>query len=50
MTIMQFSELDLHENLLTALREKGFNCPTAIQAIIAIPAIIKGPKVLGPAL
>ncbi|XOD69877.1 MAG: ATP-dependent RNA helicase SrmB [Sodalis sp. (in: enterobacteria)] len=48
MNVTRFSELELHENLLIALRDKGFVCPTAIQTI-AIPAIIDGRDVLGSA-
>lgn len=49
MTVTQFSELELHEDLLAALSDKGFERPTAIQAE-AIPAAMDGRDVLGSAL
>ncbi|MFT4465730.1 MAG: ATP-dependent RNA helicase SrmB [Sodalis sp. (in: enterobacteria)] len=48
MTVTQFSELELHEDLLAALSDKGFERPTAIQAE-AIPAAMDGRDVLGSA-
>ena len=33
MTVTTFSELELDENLLEALQDKGFTRPTAIQAV-----------------
>lgn len=48
MTVTQFSELDLHENLIDALRDKGYERPTAIQAE-AIPPAMEGRDVLGSA-
>ncbi|MBT9432220.1 ATP-dependent RNA helicase SrmB [Candidatus Sodalis endolongispinus] len=48
MTVTQFIELDLHEDLLAALSDKGFERPTAIQAE-AIPAAMAGLDVLGSA-
>lgn len=48
MTVTTFSELELDESLLDALREKGFTRPTAIQAA-AIPPALDGRDVLGSA-
>ncbi|BAE75070.1 ATP-dependent RNA helicase SrmB [Sodalis glossinidius str. 'morsitans'] len=48
MTVTQFSELELHEDLLAAISDKGFERPTAIQAE-AIPAAMDGRDVLGSA-
>ncbi|WP_074012589.1 ATP-dependent RNA helicase SrmB [Candidatus Sodalis sp. SoCistrobi] len=48
MTVTQFIELELHEDLLAALSDKGFERPTAIQAE-AIPAAMAGRDVLGSA-
>ncbi|WP_127958877.1 ATP-dependent RNA helicase SrmB [Serratia microhaemolytica] len=48
MTITRFSELELDERLLTALSEKGYLRPTAIQAT-AIPPAMDGRDVLGSA-
>src|SRR5471032_1250161 len=46
MTVTQFSELDLDESLLEALRDKGYERPTAIQSE-AIPPAMEGRDVLG---
>lgn len=48
MTVSTFSELELDENLLKALQDKGFTRPTAIQAA-AIPPALEGRDVLGSA-
>lgn len=48
MTVTRFSELELHEDLLAALSDKGFKRPTAIQAE-AIPAAMAERDVLGSA-
>jgi len=48
MTVTTFSELELDENLLEALQDKGFTRPTAIQAE-AIPPALEGRDVLGSA-
>ncbi|TKI06785.1 ATP-dependent RNA helicase SrmB [Martelella alba] len=48
MTVTQFSDLDLHESLLAALADKGYERPTAIQ-IEAIPPAMEGRDVLGSA-
>ena len=48
MTVTTFSELELDESLLDALRGKGFTRPTAIQAA-AIPPALDGRDVLGSA-
>ena len=48
MTVTTFSELELDENLLEALQEKGFTRPTAIQAA-AIPPALDGRDILGSA-
>ncbi|BBV64823.1 TPA: ATP-dependent RNA helicase SrmB [Kluyvera ascorbata] len=48
MTVTTFSELELDESLLEALRSKGFTRPTAIQAA-AIPPALDGRDVLGSA-
>ena len=48
MTVTQFSELDLHESLIAALRDKGYERPTAIQSE-AIPPAMEGRDVLGSA-
>ncbi|MBS0970643.1 ATP-dependent RNA helicase SrmB [Chimaeribacter arupi] len=48
MTATTFSELDLDERLLDALRDKGYDRPTAIQAA-AIPPAMEGRDVLGSA-
>lgn len=48
MIVTQFSEFDLHENLLAALSSKGFKRPTPIQSK-AIPAAMEGRNVLGSA-
>lgn len=48
MTVTTFSELELDESLLEALRDKGFTRPTAIQAA-AIPPALDGRDVLGSA-
>ncbi|WP_213990022.1 ATP-dependent RNA helicase SrmB [Sodalis sp. dw_96] len=48
MTVTQFTELDLHESLLAALQDKGYERPTAIQAE-AIPPAMEGRDVLGSA-
>ncbi|TCV92193.1 ATP-dependent RNA helicase SrmB [Biostraticola tofi] len=48
MTVTLFTELDLHESLLDALRDKGYERPTAIQAE-AIPPAMEGRDVLGSA-
>ncbi len=39
MTVTTFSELELDENLLDALQDKGFTRPTAIQAAAIPPAL-----------
>ncbi len=39
MTVTTFSELELDENLLEALQDKGFTRPTAIQAAAIPPAL-----------
>ena len=48
MTATNFSELELDERLLDALRDKGYERPTAIQ-IAAIPPAMDGRDVLGSA-
>ncbi|HDL8058076.1 TPA: ATP-dependent RNA helicase SrmB [Yersinia enterocolitica] len=48
MTVTNFSELDLDERLTDALRDKGYERPTAIQAA-AIPPAMDGRDVLGSA-
>ena len=48
MTATTFSSLELDESLLTALEEKGYQRPTAIQAE-AIPAAMEGRDILGSA-
>lgn len=48
MTATNFSELDLDERLINALRDKGYERPTAIQAE-AIPPAMDGRDVLGSA-
>lgn len=48
MTATTFSSLELDESLLTALEEKGYQRPTAIQAD-AIPAAMDGRDILGSA-
>ncbi|AIN20199.1 MULTISPECIES: ATP-dependent RNA helicase SrmB [Yersinia] len=48
MTVTTFSELDLDERLIDALRDKGYERPTAIQAA-AIPPAMDGRDVLGSA-
>ncbi|HDO7714293.1 TPA: ATP-dependent RNA helicase SrmB [Yersinia enterocolitica] len=48
MTVTNFSELDLDERLVDALRDKGYERPTAIQAA-AIPPAMDGRDVLGSA-
>jgi ATP-dependent RNA helicase SrmB len=48
MTVTTFSELELDESLLLALKDKGFTRPTAIQAA-AIPPALEGRDVLGSA-
>lgn len=48
MTVTNFSELDLDERLIDALRDKGYERPTAIQAA-AIPPAMDGRDVLGSA-
>ncbi|HHG9981998.1 TPA: ATP-dependent RNA helicase SrmB [Yersinia enterocolitica] len=48
MTVTNFSELDLDERLIDALRDKGYERPTAIQAA-AIPPAMAGRDVLGSA-
>ena len=48
MTVTTFSELELDDNLLDALQDKGFSRPTAIQAA-AIPPALEGRDVLGSA-
>ncbi|SUB29641.1 ATP-dependent RNA helicase SrmB [Yersinia pseudotuberculosis] len=48
MTVTNFSELDLDERLIDALRDKGYERPTAIQAS-AIPPAMDGRDVLGSA-
>lgn len=48
MTVTTFSELELDESLLDALRDKGYDRPTAIQAE-AIPPAMEGRDVLGSA-
>ena len=48
MTVTTFSELELDENLLEALQDKGFTRPTAIQAA-AIPPALDGRDILGSA-
>ncbi|WP_409161009.1 ATP-dependent RNA helicase SrmB [Pectobacterium sp. B2J-2] len=48
MTVTNFSELDLDESLLDALRDMGYERPTAIQAA-AIPSAMEGRDVLGSA-
>lgn len=48
MTAITFSSLELDESLLTALEEKGYHRPTAIQAD-AIPAAMDGRDILGSA-
>ncbi|MCE9905726.1 ATP-dependent RNA helicase SrmB, partial [Hafnia paralvei] len=48
MTASNFSELELDERLLDALRDKGYDRPTAIQAA-AIPPAMDGRDVLGSA-
>ncbi|WJY16131.1 ATP-dependent RNA helicase SrmB [Pectobacteriaceae bacterium CE90] len=48
MTATNFSEFDLDESLLDALRDIGFQRPTAIQAA-AIPPAMEGRDVLGSA-
>ena len=45
MTVTTFSELELDENLLDALQDKGFTRPTAIQAA-AIPPALDGRDIL----
>lgn len=37
MTATTFSSLELDESLLTALEEKGYQRPTAIQAKLSLP-------------
>ncbi|WP_116186733.1 ATP-dependent RNA helicase SrmB [Pectobacterium aquaticum] len=48
MTVTNFSELDLDESLLNALRDMGYERPTVIQAE-AIPPAMEGRDVLGSA-
>ncbi|GAB7203762.1 hypothetical protein OS21_02510 [Dickeya oryzae] len=48
MTATNFSEFDLDDSLLDALRDMGFSRPTAIQAE-AIPPAMEGRDVLGSA-
>ncbi|VFS48264.1 ATP-dependent RNA helicase SrmB [Budvicia aquatica] len=48
MTVLDFSALDLDQQLLDALSDKGYERPTAIQAA-AIPAAMDGRDVLGSA-
>lgn len=48
MTVTTFSDLELDEALLDALREKGYQRPTSIQTL-AIPAALDGRDVLGSA-
>lgn len=48
MTATHFSELELDERLILALRDKGYDRPTAIQAE-AIPPAMDGRDVLGSA-
>ena len=48
MTVTNFSELDLDERPVDALRDKGYERPTAIQAA-AIPPAMDGRDVLGSA-
>ena len=48
MTATTFSSLELDESLLTALEEKGYQRPNAIQAE-AIPAAMEGRDILGSA-
>ncbi|MBW7981977.1 ATP-dependent RNA helicase SrmB [Enterobacillus tribolii] len=48
MTVTHFSELELDERLLDALSDKGYERPTAIQAV-AIPPALDGRDVLGSA-
>ena len=48
MTVTTFSELELDENLLEALQDKGSTRPTAIQAA-AIPPALDGRDILGSA-
>uniref|UniRef100_A0A6V7KD67 RNA helicase n=1 Tax=Bracon brevicornis TaxID=1563983 RepID=A0A6V7KD67_9HYME len=48
MTATQFFDLDLDENLLDALRDMGYERPTAIQ-LAAIPPAMDGRDVLGSA-
>ena len=46
MSITTFSDLNLSEPILRALKDMGFSAPTEIQAR-AIPAILAGPDVIG---
>ncbi|MEI7145651.1 ATP-dependent RNA helicase SrmB [Pectobacterium brasiliense] len=48
MTVTNFSELDLDESLLDALRDMGYERPTVIQAE-AIPPAMEGRDILGSA-
>ena len=48
MTVTTFTELELDESLIDALTSKGYQRPTAIQAV-AIPAAMDGRDVLGSA-
>ncbi|CAI0698009.1 ATP-dependent RNA helicase SrmB [Serratia quinivorans] len=48
MTVTNFSDLELDERLINALRDKGYERPTAIQAE-AIPPAMDGRDVLGSA-
>lgn len=48
MTATTFSELDLDDSLLDALRDMGYERPTAIQ-LAAIPPAMDGRDVLGSA-
>ncbi|MGL5791578.1 MAG: DEAD/DEAH box helicase, partial [Plesiomonas shigelloides] len=48
MVATQFSELDLDPRLLAALKDKGYERPTAIQSE-AIPAAMEGRDVMGSA-
>lgn len=48
MTATTFSELELDDRLIDALRDKGYDRPTAIQAA-AIPPAMDGRDVLGSA-
>jgi len=47
-SVIQFNELDLNENILSALDSMGFVSPTPIQAA-AIPLLLEGKDALGKA-